>query len=83
MESRKYWVWVKPSPEGFTIAILPFGFRKKSGATTRLTFVSDRRFRSAERAMAQANSLFGPVRWKSIKDGWKASVELFYERHWN
>lgn len=65
------------------IIILPFGFRRKVGAMRQMAFVSERRFQSDQAAMAQANSLFGPLRWKRTEKGLEASVELFYERHWS
>jgi hypothetical protein len=81
MNSRKFRIYVarRDGSERFSIAILPFRYRKNPTTIKRLAFLSERSFVSEAEAQNEARWLFGTLAWKKTsgtKQQLRASVEF-------
>ena len=77
--TQKFWVYVVLAPDKqdeYTIALLPFRFRKRPATMKAFAFVSRRTFRSQKRAKQKAKWLFGALDWKPAGTQQKAIVAL-------
>jgi hypothetical protein len=78
VKERKYWVYVIPTPASrrewkgapaFTLGLLPFHYRKSPVHLKPFVFLLERSFASQSECCREAEWLFGPLAWKTLKSG--------------